>query len=123
MIKTTKNDPFAQIPCQYVMERTEREVGDVRQAAVDIGNCTATSLPLIEYDIINKLLLPKVVVLCATAVVITVCNGTLVMTILTHRQLRRKSHWFVLALACCDFTLGSVSVPLLILAETAVIAK
>ena len=77
----------------------------------------------VDHAKIETVLLPKIIILLVLSVFIVLANGTLIVTIVTHKYLRKKSNYFVIALACADFVLGMISVPLHIMGETGVIAR
>lgn len=91
-----------------------------QQHTSDISVETISEDMLIE---IQDVLLTKIILMVVIAVFIVLANVTLVATIVTHRALRRKSNYFVIALACADLAMGAVSVPLHVLAEAEIIAK
>ena len=90
--------------------------------AVEVAACRQNS-NLEGYEKLQSILIPKIIVMSVISLLIVLSNGTLIFTIVTHRYLRKKSNYFVVALASSDLLLGLVSVPLLILGEAEVIAR
>ena len=83
----------------------------------------STSHELEESESIERVLQPKIILMSVIAGVVVLGNGVLIGTLLCHKYLRQKGNYFVIALACADFMLGSVSVPLHVMGEAGVIGE
>ena len=75
-----------------------------------------------EYEQMESLLVPKIVIMSVLGAFTAAANGVLLWTILSQRFLRKRSYFFVVALAVADFCMGFISIPLHVMAEAGVLA-
>ena len=75
-----------------------------------------------EYEQMESLLVPKIVIMSVLGAFTAAANGVLLWTILSQRFLRKRSYFFVVALAFADFCMGFISIPLHVMAEAGVLA-